>query len=53
MDLIISIVQIAVHVIAIASIASIVSALTPNVKDDEWVAKVKKYIDLLALNLKK
>ena len=50
MDFIISIVQIAVHVIAIASI---VSALTPNVKDDEWVAKVKKYIDLLALNLKK
>jgi len=50
MDFIISIVQIAVHVIAIASI---VSALKPSTKDDELVAKVKKYVDLLALNLKK
>lgn len=45
-----SYVQIATMVCAVASA---IAALTPTPKDDEWVAKVYKIVDLLALNIGK
>lgn len=37
----------------VIAIASAVSALTPSVKDDGVVAKIKSFVDVLALNKKK
>jgi len=37
----------------IVTIASIVAASTPTPKDDEWIGKLYKFIDLLALNVGK
>tara|TARA_R110000824_G_scaffold65112_2_gene169859 strand:+ start:975 stop:1130 length:156 start_codon:yes stop_codon:yes gene_type:complete len=37
----------------IVTIASIVAASTPTPKDDEWIGKLYKFIDLLALNIGK
>jgi|TARA_R100001163_G_C4969102_1_gene129738 hypothetical protein len=50
MDLIVSIVQGAVAVIAIASI---VCSLTPTPKDDVLIGKLYKIIETLALNIGK
>ena len=33
--------------------ASIICALTPTPKDDEWIGKLYKLIDLLAVNIGK
>ena len=35
------------------TIASIVAASTPTPKDDEWIGKLYKFIDLLAVNIGK
>jgi hypothetical protein len=37
----------------IVTIASIVAATTKTPKDDEWIAKLYSFIDLLALNIGK
>lgn len=37
----------------IVTIASIVAASTPTPKDDEWIGKLYKFIDLLAVNIGK
>jgi hypothetical protein len=37
----------------IVTIASLIAASTPTPKDDEWMAKLYKFIDLLALNIGK
>jgi hypothetical protein len=36
----------------IISAASIVATLTPSTKDDEWLNKFYKFVDLAALNFK-
>ena len=38
---------------AVISVASIVAALTPTPKDDVWMAKVYRFIDILAINIGK
>tara|TARA_X000001382_G_scaffold114980_2_gene93522 strand:+ start:285 stop:440 length:156 start_codon:yes stop_codon:yes gene_type:complete len=40
-------------VTTIVTIASIVAATTPTPKDDEWIGKFYKFIDLLAINIGK
>ena len=40
-------------VTTIVTIASIIAASTPTPKDDEWIAKLYKFIDLLAINIGK
>jgi len=37
----------------IVTIASLIAASTPTPKDDEWMAKLYKFVDLLALNIGK
>ena len=38
---------------AVISVASIIAALTPTPKDDVWMAKVYRFIDILAVNIGK
>jgi hypothetical protein len=37
----------------IVTVASLVAASTPTPKDDAWIGKLYKFIDLLALNIGK
>jgi hypothetical protein len=37
----------------IVTVSSIVAALTPTPKDDEWIGKLYKLIDVMALNIGK
>ena len=50
MDLILNIVA---WVTAIVTCSSIIAAITPTPKDDIWIGKLYKFIDLLALNIGK
>ncbi len=50
MDMIMSIVT---WVTAIVTISSIIAASTPTPKDDIWIGKIYKLIDLLAINIGK
>ena len=50
MDIIMNLVQ---WITTIVTIASIVAASTPTPKDDIWIGKLYKFIDLLALNIGK
>jgi len=50
MDVIADIANIATAVI---SVASVIVALTPTPKDDEWMAKLYRFIDILAINIGK
>ena len=50
MDMIMSIVT---WVTAIVTISSIIAASTPTPKDDVWIGKLYKVIDLLAINIGK
>ena len=50
MDVIADIANIAAAVI---SVASVIAALTPTPKDDEWMAKLYRFIDILAINIGK
>ena len=43
-------IQIATMVVAIASA---IASVTPTPKDDEWVAKIYKIVDILAINIGK
>ena len=38
---------------AIVTICSLIAALTPTPKDDLWIGKLYKLIDMLALNIGK
>ena len=38
-------------VTTIVTVASIIAASTPTPKDDEWIAKLYKFVDLLAINI--
>ena len=38
---------------SIVCLASMVCALTPTPKDDAWIGKLYKFVDLLALNIGK
>tara|TARA_R100001510_G_C7619344_1_gene180639 strand:+ start:647 stop:808 length:162 start_codon:yes stop_codon:yes gene_type:complete len=40
-------------VTGIVTVASIVAALTPTPKDDVWIGKLYKVIDVLAVNVGK
>lgn len=40
-------------VTTIVTVSSIIAASTPTPKDDVWIAKFYKFIDLLALNIGK
>jgi len=35
----------------IVTIASIIAAITPTPKDDIWIGKIYRLVDLLALNI--
>ena len=50
MDTLMSLVQ---WITTIVTVASIVAASTPTPKDDEWIGKLYKLIDLLAVNIGK
>tara|TARA_R100001086_G_C11611274_1_gene196036 strand:+ start:102 stop:266 length:165 start_codon:yes stop_codon:yes gene_type:complete len=50
MDTIISLVT---WVTTIVTVASLIAASTPTPKDDAWIGKLYKFIDLLALNIGK
>ena len=50
LDLILKLIQIVPWVI---SAASLIAAITPTPKDDEWIAKYYKVIDWFALNIGK
>lgn len=41
------------YITMIVTVASIVAASTPTPKDDVWMGKLYKFIDLLALNIGK
>lgn len=38
---------------AAVALASAIAAITPTPKDDHWVAKIYKVIDLIAINIGK
>jgi len=38
---------------AVIAIASIIAALTPTPKDDVWIAKLYKVLEVLAVNIGK
>ena len=38
-------------VTAAVALASGIAAVTPTPKDDEWVATIYKYLDVIALNI--
>ena len=40
-------------VTSIVTVASIVAALTPTPKDDVWIGKLYKLVDVLAINVGK
>ena len=40
-------------VTAIVALASAIAAVTPTPKDDQWIAKIYKIIDLAAINIGK
>ncbi|WP_347852284.1 hypothetical protein [Planktomarina sp.] len=40
-------------VTTIVTIASLIAASTPTPKDDEWIAKLYRFVDLLAINIGK
>ena len=37
----------------VVMVCSIIAAVTPTPKDDQWIAKLYKFIDILALNIGK
>ena len=47
------IMEIVGYVTMIVTVASLVAASTPTPKDDVWIGKLYKFIDLLAINVGK
>ena len=52
-DKVMDIMEIVGYVTMIVTVASLVAASTPTPKDDVWIGKLYKLIDLLALNIGK
>jgi|TARA_R110002012_G_scaffold55966_1_gene142957 hypothetical protein len=46
-------VDIIMWVTTIVTVASLIAASTPTPKDDAWIGKLYKFVDLLALNIGK
>jgi hypothetical protein len=46
-------VELIMWITTIVTVASLVAASTPTPKDDQWIGKLYKFIDLLALNIGK
>jgi len=46
-------VDIIMWVTTIVTVASLIAACTPTPKVDEWIGKLYKFVDLLALNIGK
>jgi|TARA_R110000796_G_scaffold58080_1_gene134175 hypothetical protein len=46
-------VELVMWITTIVTVASIVAASTPTPKDDAWIGKLYKFVDLLALNIGK
>jgi|TARA_Y200000002_G_scaffold381346_1_gene395152 hypothetical protein len=46
-------VELIMWITTIVTVASIVAASTPTPKDDAWIGKLYKFVDLLALNIGK
>jgi hypothetical protein len=40
-----------VIITSVIAVASAIAAITPNEKDNVWVAKIKAVVDVLALNI--
>ena len=40
-------------IMAIISVSSIIAAITPTPKDDVWIGKLYKLVDMMALNVGK
>lgn len=47
------IIEIIMWITTIVTVSSIIAASTPTPKDDIWIGKLYKFIDLLALNIGK
>jgi len=45
------IIEIIMWVTTIVTISSLIAASTPTPKDDVWIGKLYKFIDMLALNI--
>ena len=52
-DRVMDIMEIVGYVTMIVTVASLVAASTPTPKDDVWIGKLYKMIDLLAINVGK
>jgi hypothetical protein len=52
-DKVMDIMEIVGYVTMIVTVASLVAASTPTPKDDVWIGKLYKMIDLLAINVGK
>lgn len=37
----------------VVTVCSIIAASTPTPKDDEWIAKLYRFIDIMAINIGK
>ena len=46
-------VELIMWITTIVTVASLVAASTPTPKDDAWIGKLYKFVDLLALNIGK
>ena len=46
-------VDLIIWITTIVTVASIIAASTPTPKDDKWIGKLYKFIDMLALNIGK
>tara|TARA_R110002167_G_scaffold810_1_gene3525 strand:+ start:276 stop:431 length:156 start_codon:yes stop_codon:yes gene_type:complete len=46
-------IELIMWITTIVTVASLVAASTPTPKDDQWIGKLYKFIDLLALNIGK
>ena len=45
--------EVIMWITTIIAVASLIAASTPTPKDDKWIGKFYKFIDLLALNIGK
>jgi|TARA_R100001443_G_scaffold117437_1_gene142679 hypothetical protein len=46
-------IELVMWITTIIAVASLIAASTPTPKDDKWIGKFYKFIDLLALNIGK
>ena len=37
----------------VVTVCSIIAAITPTPKDDQWIAKLYRFIDIMAINIGK